>query len=161
MNRYQEALDGLKFSIDFYHKQSNTILNCEDTKFKILQELIDQSKIKDKHINQLEERLRLLNCEIPPINPCEGCKDYCYKNDDCKSNGGCGNKSARELFKEAGFEYEDCIEGKIIYFNENTEVQIEFNLEEKTYEVFELFKYSVGMKLHKLINYQLEELGWL
>lgn len=22
-------------------------------------------------------------------NPCQGCKDYCYKTDTCKSNGGC------------------------------------------------------------------------
>lgn len=23
-------------------------------------------------------------------NPCEGCSDYCYLADECKSNGGCG-----------------------------------------------------------------------
>ena len=69
--------------------------------------------------------------------------------------------TAKERFKEAGFEYEDCVKGKIIYFNENTEVQIEFNLEEKTYEIFELFNYSVDMEKHKLVNYQLQELGWL
>ena len=37
---------------------------------------------------KLEQRLRTIGIDI---NPCDGCTDYCYKNDTCKSNGGCGN----------------------------------------------------------------------
>lgn len=34
---------------------------------------------------------RLLKQEDIEPNPCKGCTDYCYKANECKSNGGCAN----------------------------------------------------------------------
>lgn len=49
----------------------------------------------EKYCDELERINKKLNDKVYMlsgehfINPCEGCRDYCYKNDECKSNGGC------------------------------------------------------------------------
>lgn len=68
----------------------NTSINEVTLKYYVeeLENYCDELEMK---LIKYEQRLRMLDAECF-INPCEGCTDYCYKNNECKSNGGCAER---------------------------------------------------------------------
>ena len=73
-------------------------------------------------------------------------------------------KTARERFIEAGYSFGFDYYGRIIYAisKVNNNKIVMFDLEDREYSVrFNDDATYVDAKLHKLITYQLEELGWL
>lgn len=82
------------------------------------------------------------------------------------------NKSAKKMFEELEFYFDDSIQDEINYFKKrfisDTSV-ISFNLKNKTLEIFiesdspfvPNKPYSIDIDLLQAINKQVEELGWL
>lgn len=89
----------------WYGWQDGDIIAGEgENKIDIIYELNNHFKGRDA----LEEEFNLLKRKFKYfvsddydsyVHPCIDCEDYCYKNDDCKSNGGCGNKEIDDKIK--------------------------------------------------------------
>lgn len=69
--------------------------------------------------------------------------------------------TAKEMFEDLGFNQINDIE-RIVYIKSHSGSKIIFNLKEKQYSCdFLGFKFDVNINIHKAINKQLKELGWL
>lgn len=69
------------------------------TRFAIneyLEALEEYCDVLERFNRKLNDKLYMINGEHI-INPCEGCRDYCYRTDECKSNGACANTKLEEL----------------------------------------------------------------
>ena len=64
--------------------------------------------------------------------------------------------SAKEMFEELGYEYEQNDENQICICNLDCDEWLWFYLDRKTFEYNE----EIYRELHKAINKQIEELGW-
>ena len=66
-------------------------------------------------------------------------------------------KSAKDMFEELGYEYEKNEADQICVCNANGDEWLWFYLDRKTFEYNE----EIYTDLHKAINQQCKELGWI
>lgn len=70
------------------------------------------------------------------------------------------NKSAREMWQELGYKFNE--NDKYIYCEdyENEDLRVVFDKQHKTVDCNATYDYSFDMQFFKVIQKQIEELGW-
>lgn len=99
--------------------------NCDE--FVELKKEIE--KLKNEHDKfacqniKLEEKLHMMGADERFIHPCEGCKDFCYLNMECKTMGACANEHIAKLEREL-FECRESLEAQALHIEKLRKAEV-------------------------------------